>query len=290
MHKKVLITGGSGLIGTHLIDALIAEGGYKIYNAARHQVNTHADEVQFIMLDLSTEWDASVLPENIDAVIHLSQSEYFRNFPDKANEVFYVNTLSTLKLINYAIRVKAKQFIYASSAGIYGTNDKGFDESEEIVYKHELGFYLGTKHCSEVILENYNNLIDIVVLRFFFVYGKGQRKDMLIPRLIENIKHGQPITLHGNDGISINPVYAGDAALSVMRSLNLAGNHKINVAGPDILSLREIGNIIGDKLMRKPVFEISNQTPKNLIGNLDNFRRVFDFSLVQFERGINSLI
>lgn len=50
-----------------------------------------------------------------------------------------------------------------------------------------LGFYLTSKYCSELILDNYSSFLTIIQLRLFFVYGMGQRKDMLIPRLIENV-------------------------------------------------------------------------------------------------------
>ena len=291
MLKNILVTGGSGLIGSHLINEL-SRGDYKIFVAGRSSNDEwESQNISVINIDFSKEWDDKILPEKIDAVIHLSQSEHFREFPGKATEVFYVNTLSTLKLINYALNAGASNFIYASSAGIYGNNNDGFNEEQEIVYKNELGFYLGTKHCSEVILDNYMALLNVITLRFFFVYGPGQRKDMLIPRLVGFVKQGQPITLQGEEGIRINPTHVTDAVNAIISALKLDKSSKINVAGPEILSLREIGQTIGKTLGIEPKFICGNdKEEKNLIGDISKMARLLAPPKIKFSEGLNTLL
>src|SRR4030042_288576 len=115
------------------------------------------------------------LPKSIDAVIHLAQSEHFREFPMHAESIFKVNTASTLRLLEYARQAQVKIFVLASSGGIYGHGDEGFREDQPIEAKDDLGFYLGTKLCAEIIAENYSSFMNIVILRFFFIYGPRQR-------------------------------------------------------------------------------------------------------------------
>ena len=97
--------------------------------------------------------------------------------------------------------------------------------------RDDLGFYLSSKLCSEIIADNYSSFMNIVSLRFFFVYGPRQSETMLIPRLIKNIKNGDAITLQGPDGILINPTYVSDAAEVVARSLISPGAIKLMLEG-----------------------------------------------------------
>jgi len=235
---KCLITGATGLIGKKVLQQL--RENYEVFVLLHNesQNNILNNSVNYIIHDLAGPIDPNRLPEKMDIIIHLAQSEHFRDFPEKAVEVFNVNTLSTLHLLDYAGNSGVKKFIYASSGGIYGTGEHGFKEDEHIIASGDLGFYLGTKLCSEVILKNYSALMDIVILRFFFVYGPGQRKSMLIPRLVESVKNKKSISLQGNDGIKINPTHVDDAAMAVVKALSLNGSYQINVAGPVVYALR----------------------------------------------------
>ena len=166
-----------------------------------------------------------------------------------------------------------------------------FREDDRGGYTKEMGFYLGTKYCSEVLLENYFDLLNVIILRFFFVYGKGQNQSMLIPRLISRVKDGESITLQGQSGMKINPVHVSDATKAIIASLNLQGSHKLNVAGPEVLSLREIGEKIGTAVGRIPQFSIDETiVPKNLIGDLSKMKELLINPSIKFEDGIKTMI
>jgi len=223
----------------------------------------------------------------VDAVIHLAQSSHFREFPAFAGDVFNVNTASTLRLLEYARTAGAKSFVYASSGGIYGYGDEGFKEDEPIPQKDNLGFYLGTKLCSEVLAETYAPYMQIIILRFFFVYGPGQRNDMLLPRLVRSVREGNPILLRGKDGIRLNPIYVEDAANAVSRALMLRVSHKINIGGAEVLSIRRIGQLIGGVLGTEPVFEAGDDAePRHVIGDIHKMIRLLGAPEVSFEQGI----
>jgi nucleoside-diphosphate-sugar epimerase len=280
---RILITGAGGLIGSHLVPLL--EKYHEIFTVSAKYSGSNN-----INIDFSGDWSTDLLPAGIEAIIHLAQSEDFRNFPGKAKAVFYINTLSTLKLIDFAVKTGVQKFIYASSAGIYGNSDDAFTEEQDIVYKKEMGFYLGTKYCSEVILTSYTSLLDVQMLRLFFVYGKGQRKDMLIPRLINNVQDGNAIPLSGKDGIKINPLHASDAANAVKAALGLHGSHTINVGGAEVLSLREICETIGVITGKLPNFNIEEKVPNHLTGNIFSMNNLLIAPVVNFLEGIKTLI
>ena len=291
MGKRILITGGSGLIGSYLVDALSRDASNKIYIVGRQNAVFNRSNVFSISIDFNSTWHESSLPADTDAIIHLSQAENFREFPGKAKEVFNINTVSTMRLIDFAVENGVKHFIYASSGGIYGNNDKKFTEEQDIIYKGEIGFYLATKHCSEVILSNYFNRLNVAILRFFFVYGKGQRKSMLIPRLLDFVKNGEPIILQGSEGMRINPVHALDASNAICAALLLKESHIINVAGPRVLSLRHIGEIMGDLLDIKPRFIVDEKTEaKNLIGDITKMSHLLNSPVIELAQGIKTII
>lgn len=291
MGKRILITGASGLLGSYLVNELLADESYDLFLVGRNLNQPDKEgRVTTISIDFSTDWNANKLPEDLDGIIHLSQAENFRDFPAKAVEVFYINTLSTLKLIDYASKNKIGHFIYASSGGVYGT-DGVFKEEDVIEYKKELGFYLGTKHCSEVILENYHSLLNVIILRFFFIYGKGQNESMLIPRLVNRVKNKEAISLQGEGGMRINPLHASDAAKAVIASLKLSGSHKFNVGGPDILSLKEICDTIGEALTIEPQLSIDESVPaKYLVGDVSKLNDVLGKPAVRFVDAVKTMI
>jgi UDP-glucose 4-epimerase len=284
--KKVLITGVGGLIGKNLIPLLKDE--HELFGITRKTAGTPGYKA--LQMDLSGNWNEDALPSKVDAVVHLAQSEHFREFPEFAEEVFSVNTLSTLRLLNYARKAGASTFILASSGGIYGTGNEEFSEDIAIPYRGDLGFYLGTKLCSEVIAESYIPFMNIVILRFFFVYGPGQRTSMLIPRLISSVMSGSPITLQGEDGIRINPIYVGDSVRLIKKALTLQKSTKINVAGREAFSLREIAGVMGARTGRKPVFKIEDAPAKNLVADTKKMISLLGTPEISLEKGIELTI
>lgn len=290
MRRKILITGASGLVGSYLLETLI-DSDNEIYVISQSE-KPFRDHITPIKIDLAKDWDFKDLPKQMDVIIHLAQSENFRLFPETAQEVYNVNTLSTLKLADYARIAGVKNFIYASSAGIYGaSNGSAFTENTDIVYKKELGFYLATKLSSEMILENYQSIFNVIMLRYFFIYGKGQKRGMLIPRLIDNILDGKSIKIDGNKGLLINPTYAQDAADAVIRSMDLNISAIINVGGPDSIYLKEIVDIIGHKLAKTPNFEFSPEKENfAILGDITKMKLLLGPPQISFKEGINSLI
>ena len=283
--KHILITGCNGLIGDALVEQLQDGTLFQLYGISR---SLNKKESTFV-LDLSTNWSDDILPKKIDIVIHLAQSEKFRDFPESANEVFQVNTLSTLKLLEYARKAGAKKFIYASSGGVYGNSDIGFNEESPLQPNKYLGFYLTTKFASELIVGNYASFFDINILRFFFVYGEKQKKNMLIPRLIDSVKTGKAILLQGEEGIKINPIYVYDAAKVITQIMQNEGSYNINIGGEEIVSIKNICDIIGKQLGITPNFEYQVLEVKNLIGDISKMKELYK-PITSFEEAIKLML
>jgi len=78
-----------------------------------------------------------------------------------------------------------------------------------------LGYYLGSKASSEILVQSYSKEMFVGIIRPFFMYGIGEKRNMLLPRLYDRIDNGEKIYLQGKDGIKINPVHVLDAVSAV---------------------------------------------------------------------------
>jgi UDP-glucose 4-epimerase len=283
--QSILLTGATGLIGGHLVPALDDYSPLLYLGRSAHAHRPSA----FVPTDLSTDWDTAILPPKIDNIVYLAQSDYFRDFPDKAKDIFAVNTSSVLKLLEYARQAGVQRFIYASSGGVYGPSNTALNEESHLALRDNLGFYLSTKLCSEALLENYAAYMQIIILRFFFVYGPGQRKDMLIPRLIQRVHQELPLLLQGEDGLSLNPIYVVDAVSAIKHALQLTGSHKINIGGPDVLNLRQLGCEIAKQLGKKPIFKLENQEQSHLIADITRMKELLGSPITSFSKGLSNM-
>lgn len=285
---KILVTGANGLIGHELINRLVQH--HEVYALSRSALSISSPNLHHLTLDLTQLNNFNQLPDNVDVIYHLAQSKHFREFPEKALDIFTVNTLSTLKLLDYAQKTGCKKFIYASSGGVYGNAEKGFTEDQPLVNKEDLGFYLGTKFSSEILAENYMRLFDVIIARFFFVYGPRQKSSMLIPRLINNVRSKNPVQLQGKEGIKINPIYIDDVGEVLEKMMDLNGSHKINIGGAEELSIKEICDIIGEVVSVDPIFEYVDGEPKNLLGSVGKMQHIFGSPQTSFKEGIQKMI
>ncbi|MFA6321526.1 MAG: NAD(P)-dependent oxidoreductase [Candidatus Omnitrophota bacterium] len=288
--KTCLVTGATGLIGSEFLKLLHADE-WTTCALTRKPVKFPLADAKAIVCDLSREWNRDNFPKKTDVVIHLAQSGRFRDFPNGAEDLFNVNTRSTASLLDYAYRAKANTFILASSGGIYSNDGKLLTENSELIADGKSGFYAGTKFCSEIIADNYTEYMNVIILRFFFVYGPSQNRGMLMPRLIDSVKNGKPINLNGPDGISVNPTYVSDAADALFAAMSLKGSDKINVAGPEALTMRQIGETIGEIMGKKPIFEMHKESgPSSLIGDINKMGRLLVKPKVLLRDGLKIML
>lgn len=264
---RLLVTGANGLLGKHTLEAFSEK--YEVHAMVREVPAESISGVTYYALDLKKDWSTEDLPQGIHTIFHLAQSELFRDFPAHALDVYHVNVTSTVKLLDFAQRTGVKKFVFTSTGGIYDTSLEAVSENSPINTFGLLGNYFATKLCSEILTHNYTQYFDVTLLRLFFMYGKGQRRSMLIPRLVDNVRYGRPVKLTANGGIQINPVHVSDVVSLLEKLINSSGSFTFNVAGPDILTLKQITEIIGQQMGIEPVYECADTVGDNWIANID---------------------
>lgn len=285
--KKILVTGANGLLGKHSLEAFNRK--HEVHAIVREIPTDKIDGVFYYEIDLKTDWSAEGLPNDIHTIFHLAQSELFRAFPDHALEVFNVNVASTVKLLDYGRKVRIKKFVFASSGGIYDSNVEPLSENSPINTFGLLGNYFATKLCSEILTQNYIDYFDVTLLRIFFMYGNGQKRSMLIPRLVDSVRDGKGISLTANGGIQINPVHVSDVVNLLEKLIHSSGSSTFNVAGPEILTLKRIADIIGEKMGCQPKYEHQSETGNNWIANTDLLEANIYRPVARFEEKVSEL-
>lgn len=286
--SDILITGATGLIGRHLLELL--PPGYRVWALARRSNPLSRSTVHWLQHDLTSHCLPAQMPDRVDVVVHLAQSPHFREFPARASHMFEVGVGSTIRLLEWAQRSKVQTFVYASSGGIYGHGEQGFTEDDVVGSKGPLGFYFATKQSAELLVESYAACFTVIILRFFFVYGLEQRRDMLIPRLVQTVLKGDPIFLQGQEGMKLNPIHASDAAAAVARSFGMKESQKINVAGREVLSMKQIGDTIASHLGLTPRYTYEQEArPRNLIADIRRMEQLLWSPRVCFADGVRAL-
>ena len=286
--KNILVTGANGLLGRRVVATLSQTNDV---SALVHEMPADPIAgVSYLPIDFAEPWDVERLPRRVDAIIHLAQSAHFRDVPARALEVFQVNIASTARLLDYAWRAKTDRFVYASSGGIYSGGIQTFRETSPVTQPDTLGYYLGSKVSCEALASSYARFMKIMVLRFFFIYGQGQNRTMLIPRLIDNIRSELPITIQGQNGLKLNPIHVSDAAAAVIAALSSENSGIYNVAGPQILSLRELCKEIG-ALVDKPVtYDTLPGSPSDVVGDISVMSAHLHVPSVPLSIGLRDLL
>ncbi len=214
----------------------------------RREVARDDGEVRWVQQDLTQPLDEASLPSSIDAIVHLAQSESYRDFPEGADDLFEVNVHSTQRLLGYARRAGAHRFVLASTGGVYSPGPVPVSEDASLTTP---GPYFRSKRMAELLVEDYSELLNWAVLRFFFVYGPGPGQT-LIPRLSEQILAGKEIVIAGNPGMRMNPIAAQDAAAAIEGALRADGSFVANVAGSEALTITDLVQRLGAALETKP--------------------------------------
>lgn len=238
---KILVTGGAGFIGSHLIGRLLKEG-YEVicldnfndyYNPQikRDNISSFLRERNFNLVETDIR-DKNTLKKvfekyKFQKVIHLAAQAGVRLSLKQPNLYVDVNVNGTLNLLELSREYKIESFIFGSSSSVYGAT-KEIPFSEEGKLK-PISPYGVSKRTGELLCYTYNHLynLSVIILRFFTVYGPRQRPDMAIHKFTKLIDEGKEIYLYGNGETSRDYTYISDIVEGIISSLNKDFNYEI---------------------------------------------------------------
>ncbi len=179
-------------------------------------------------------------------------------------EAYRVNVEGTVRLLE-----QSRRFLFVSTGSVYGHQDRPLNEDLEPEPGDE---YAAMKRVAEKEVGNHPNA---AVLRYFFPYGPATKPGALVNRLIGNIVAGEAVELHEGGRPRINPIYISDLAEATRIFCLGSATGIYNVAGGEVVSIRDLAELIGKAAGKRPLFRPSGKKIKDLVGRTEPLLRMF---------------
>ena len=285
---NILITGANGYIGSNLITHLLKKEDYVIYALSKSEIAISNDRFINIVCDLSGVHFTQKLPQGIDTVIHLAQSNQYRNFPEGAQDVFAVNIQSTQLLLEWSRKNNISKFIFSSTGNVYKPENKLLTEKDAC---EPIGYYGASKYAAEQLIHTYSQFFRTIVVRIFGVYGPGQ-KSMTIPNIIERIKSSTPITLAKGIGLNFTPLYISDCIEMLTHIIENKNKNKLyNLTGNETIHLGHLVELISKFVNVVPKIKLTEDEPMYLTGSATLFNEDHQYNpAITIEEGLKKIL
>lgn len=255
---RILLTGGAGFIGHHLAHSLlqkkevesvvIVDSLHDYYDPRLKRERIRqlppTKKLSFYEQDImdGMAMETIFARESPDAIIHLAAIPGVRGSLSVPLRYVEVDVKGTVQMLELARKHAVQRFLFASSSSVYGERavTRAFHEND--VDLNTASPYAASKLSAEVFCRTYASLygLDITALRFFTVYGPGQRPDMAISRFLAQIEKDEPLTLYDPDAVR-DFTYIGDIVDGITRALERASGFQVyNLGGGQPVRMREL--------------------------------------------------
>jgi UDP-glucuronate 4-epimerase len=252
---RVLVTGGAGFIGSHLVDALLRDDAdvtvidnfdpfypraVKDANIAAHRAHR---QWRLVEADVCDRRALAVIDGAFDVIVHLAAKPGVRPSIRDPQGHQDVNVGGTQNLLEFARERGIPQFVFASSSSVYGVNPR-VPWSEEDHVLQPISPYASTKVSGELLGHVYSHLYGIrfIALRFFTVYGPRQRPDLAIHKFARLMADGQPVPMFGDGSTRRDYTYVDDVVQGVRAAMGYTASsyEVINLGNDRTVSLRQM--------------------------------------------------
>ncbi len=310
--KNILVTGGAGFIGSHLVDRLLSEGRWKVSviddlndfydpaiklaNASKHEKNSN---YQLFKADIRDQASLRKIfaTNGFDCIVHLAARAGVR--PSLVQPLLYAETNinGTMNLLEQAREQGIKQFVFGSSSSVYGLNAKvPFGEDDPI--RQPISPYAATKAAGELICHTYTHLYGIrsVCLRFFTVYGPRQRPDLAIHKFARLISEDKPIPVFGDGTTRRDYTFIDDIIAGVRGAIDYdkTDYEVINLGESRTVELRELISLLEKELGRSAQIDRQPLQPGDVpqtFADITKARRLLGYNpQTQIEEGIHTFV
>jgi UDP-glucuronate 4-epimerase len=277
--KNILVTGGAGFIGSHLVERLLGESGWNVtvvddlndfYSPEIKRDNLRSlmgsGEFRFVEADIR---DAGAMRGVFErggfrCIVHLAARAGVRPSLSEPKLYSETNINGTLNLLELAREFEVPQFVFGSSSSVYGINCK-IPFSEEDRIHQPISPYAATKAAGELLCHTYSHLFNIrtVCLRFFTVYGARQRPDLAIHKFSRLIAEGKPIQVFGDGSTRRDYTYVDDIIQGVRASIDYDGAmHEVfNLGESETTELSRLIELLEENLGRKAMIDRQPMQP-----------------------------
>ena len=302
--NKVLVTGGAGFIGSHLVEALVSAGNEVVVldNLLRGNkiVSEVFKKITFIKADVNDFDQVLGASVGCDMIFHFAAILGVDIVADNPMETMETEVIGTQNVVRAALHNNVSKIIYASTSGVYGHNALEQSVTEEILVDPRTSYAMA-KRYNEIYLASLQEEkgIDCICLRFFNVYGPRQDSRMVIPRFIEQAKAGRAITVYGSGKQTRDFTYINDTIEATLKLANSVSGFEIfNIANElesDIFTLAEkIRNITGSKseitLINAPAKRYDYEVGRR-VGSSDKLMRYISYKpITSLDDGLTGIL
>jgi len=306
---RILVTGGAGFIGSHLVEKLLAAGDAVIIlddfndfydpQIKRANIAGFGKDVTVWHVDLRDGEAVRSLfhREKVDAIAHLAARAGVRPSIQLPQLYYDTNVTGTLHLLEAARVTGVERFVFASSSSVYGAS-KTVPFSEDQHLTQTLSPYAATKVAGEFLCSTYSHLyqIRVVALRYFTVYGPRQRPDLAIHQFTRRIYAGQPIDQFGDGSTRRDYTYIDDVIQGTMAALKYDGSRYdiFNLGESDTIQLKELISAIENALGRKGKVNRLPEQPGDMpltCADISKARKLLGYNpTMKFSEGLSKFI
>ena len=310
--KNILVTGGAGFIGSHLVDRLLSEGDFRItvvdnfdafydLSIKRANVAPHLGKTEFRLVEADVADQHAV--ENLfeesefECVVHLAARAGVRPSLERPLDYEHSNVRGTYVLLEAARLARVPRFVFGSSSSVYGINAKiPFSEDDPVM--QAISPYAATKLAGEAACQVYGHLygMNVVCLRFFTVYGARQRPDLAIHKFARLISRGLPIPIYGDGTTRRDYTYIDDIISGVVSAMSYEGKgcETINLGESETVELRRLVELLEHALGRRAILDHQPLQPGDVpvtYADIDKARRLLGYApATRIETGIAKFV
>lgn len=301
-NKKILVTGGSGFIGSNLVRQLVKEGCIvTVLDNFSTGFSRNLEQVGTINMIEGDIRDGVVVEramQDVDIVFHLAASVGNKRSIDNPIEDAEINVIGTLQIIQSAFRNSIKKMVVSSSAGIFGELKKlPIKEDHQTEPDSPYGC---TKLCEEKLCLSLGRLynMEVICLRYFNVYGPNQHYDHygnVIPIFIYKMLHNQPIIIFGDGEQTRDFVYVDDVVQANIKAAKCTGfSGALNIASGTSIKINQLVEIIKEKSGSPVKIEYGKERPGDVLHSIADIteasRRIGYSPKINLEDGIEHYI
>lgn len=301
-NKNVVVTGGLGFIGSHIVDELVDENKVTIIDnlstgKLENLKNPDHENLEIIYGDLN-ELDLNEIMKGKDYVFHLAAMASVPLSVDKPIECDENNVTATIKLLTAAKDASVKKIVFSSSAAVYGENtNMPLKESEPLMPTSP---YAASKASCELYIKSFTESygLDGVALRYFNVFGPKQDKNSqyasVIPNFISAVLEGEQPVIYGDGEQTRDFVFVKDIVNANIMAAESDYNGVVNVASGKKLSINKlyevIKNTLGTDIEPKYLPERQGDI-KHSLANVENMKNInYQVNSEDFEEKLEETI
>jgi UDP-glucose 4-epimerase len=243
---RVLVTGGAGFIGSHVVDKLRDHGHVPVIYDLRPSPWPEHEDVEIIIGQVTDSEALAAALEGCDAVAHLAAVADVNDVHAQPADAEQVNARGTAAVLEAARIAEVQRVIYASTIWVYSdTEDQTVSETTLLPPPAHL--YTATKLAGELYCKSYQELygINYTILRFGIPYGPRAREAAVVPAFVNKAFAGEPLTLSGDGMQSRRFVYVEDLAEGVVAGLgDIAENRVYNLSSDEDVTIKQIAELV----------------------------------------------